>query len=171
MRNNLTLTNCFELAVTRSTKEMLRPPRRRTLIATISKSKIRPLMELTSLTKRKWTSTRTSRSSTLTMRRWRTSRATFFEPSTLYRNQDWEEVVRDMEQNFNVLDYDDFEYLELGVYSLMKPPLSGEERGWTTFWFYTIILLPEAQKSETFQVQRNGYLGLSPKKIPFLPLP
>ena len=90
-------------------------------------------MELTSLTKRKWTSTRTSRSSTLKMRRWRTSRATFFEPSTLYRNQDWEEVVRDMEQNFNVLDYDDFEYLELGVYSLMKPPLSGEERGWTTF--------------------------------------
>ena len=37
-------------------------------------------------------------------------------------NQDWGEVLPEMEQNFKVLNYDDYEYLEIGVLNFMKPP-------------------------------------------------
>ena len=37
-------------------------------------------------------------------------------------NQDWGEVLPEMEHNFKVLDYDDYEYLEIGVLNFMKPP-------------------------------------------------
>ena len=30
-------------------------------------------------------------------------------------NQDWGEVLPEMEQNFKVLNYDDYEYIEIGV--------------------------------------------------------
>ena len=44
-------------------------------------------------------------------------------------NQDWGEVLPEMEQNFKVLNYDDYEYLEIGVLNFMKPPYQEKEGG------------------------------------------
>ena len=44
-------------------------------------------------------------------------------------NQDWGEVLPEMEQNFKVLNYDDYEYIEIGVLNFMKPPYQEVKEG------------------------------------------